>query len=370
MVQMTKLASASRLSALRALNLMDTTPEPTFDRVTRLVCAALEVEISAISLADDTRQFFKSTSGLPAPFQDVRETPLSQSFARHVIEREGMLSVSDVDSDPQFGRGEALPGFKARAYLGAPLHAPSGEVIGALCVVSRTPRQWTDDDRNMLTDFAHIVESELALRHVAASAGRFAEQHDTLVREYNHRAKNLFAVMQTLIRVSARDATSVADFSDRVQGRLLAYSSAHQAIETGRGQVNLASFVTKLLKPYLARPDSAALTGEEVMLAAAQAAPLGLIVHELATNSAKYGAFAGGEAPSIDWHIAEGVLRFTWTETAEVNPKATPGFGEKLLQAAIRQLDGTLERDWRDGKLVVCCNIPFAEPESRQLKSA
>lgn len=80
-----------RLSALYETDLMDSAPEERFDRLTRLVATTLSVPVALVSLVDTKRQFFKSTFGLPEPWKSERETPLSHSFCRHVVERSAPL---------------------------------------------------------------------------------------------------------------------------------------------------------------------------------------------------------------------------------------------------------------------------------------
>lgn len=76
--------SSARIAALYRNNILDTPREPAFDRLTAFASALLKAPVALMTLIDTDRQFFKSTFGLPAQLADMRETPLSHSFCKHV----------------------------------------------------------------------------------------------------------------------------------------------------------------------------------------------------------------------------------------------------------------------------------------------
>ena len=94
------LVSPARLDALLRLGLLDTPPEESFDRLTRLAARLLSAPVALVSLVDDHRQFFKSAFGLPQPWATVRETPLSHSFCQHVVSEGKPLIVEDARAHP------------------------------------------------------------------------------------------------------------------------------------------------------------------------------------------------------------------------------------------------------------------------------
>ena len=115
--------------------LFDTDPEAIYDSLTELVCEALDVPCSLVSLVDDGRQFFKSGRGLPDPWAELRETPLSHSFCQHVAAMDGELVVENAYSHPLVCMNLAIRDFGVVAYLGQPIHAPAGQAVGALCAI-------------------------------------------------------------------------------------------------------------------------------------------------------------------------------------------------------------------------------------------
>ncbi|HKF42429.1 MAG TPA: GAF domain-containing protein, partial [Thermoanaerobaculia bacterium] len=96
------LESEARLEALRRTSLLDSPPEETFDRLTRLATTVLRVPVALVSLVDSDRQFFKSQSGLSEPLASIRQTPLARSFCKHAVGSREPLIVPDARRDPLF----------------------------------------------------------------------------------------------------------------------------------------------------------------------------------------------------------------------------------------------------------------------------
>ena len=179
-----------RLAALAETGLLENNSEAAFDRVTRLVAEVLQVPVALFTLITDDRQVFKSSVGLG----HVRETPLSHSFCKYVVESGGPLEVVDAREHPRVRDNPAIEDFGVVSYLGMPLTTADGERIGALCAVDHEPRQWTGRDQGVLEDLAGAAMAEVDLRRanraVAAAAAElhFAATHDTLTRLGNRRA--------------------------------------------------------------------------------------------------------------------------------------------------------------------------------------
>jgi PAS domain S-box-containing protein len=158
------LRSPLRIASLRRTALLDTLPEPEFDRPSRLAARVLRAPVALVSLVDEDRQFFKSCIGLPEPWASRRETPLSHSFCQHVVATGRPLVVEDARRDPLVRDNLAVDDLGVAAYLGVPLRAPDGQVIGSFCVIDGRPREWSDEDRGILQDIAESVMTEIELR--------------------------------------------------------------------------------------------------------------------------------------------------------------------------------------------------------------
>jgi GAF domain-containing protein len=156
--------NVTRLAALQRLNLLDTPPEASFDRLTRIACRVLRAPIALVSLVDRDRQFFKSCIGLPEPFATQRETPVSHSFCQHVVASGKPLIVEDARANPLVRLNPAVEEMGIVAYAGIPLVTSSGHSIGSFCVIDSRPRAWTFEDVEVLQELAGCVMHEIEVR--------------------------------------------------------------------------------------------------------------------------------------------------------------------------------------------------------------
>lgn len=181
---------------------------------------------------------------------------------------------------------------------------------------------------------------------------RKKEQHrDLLVGELNHRISNLMSVVQSVIRLTAQHHDTAQGLSDALRDRLSAVAERHQLINReGWKSVGLDSLLSAELRPYAA-PDGSnlELEGAPLRISAAAATSLGLVLHEMATNSAKYGALSSASGRlAVSWHADEGAdaLNIVWDERGGpvVIPPRRKGFGTSLVQRVLTsQLGGDLQ---------------------------
>ena len=201
-----------------------------------------------------------------------------------------------------------------------------------------------------------MVTQIVGSAHDVTESKEREERVSLLVREMSHRVKNLFAVVASMISLSARGETDVKTALSNVRARVNALALAH-TISIGEAQEKdsaLADTVRLVLTPYLDDHDIE-IAGVNPSLPWRSITPIGLIVHELATNAVKYGALKEKRG-TIRITIAEDgdsqSLSMDWHETvspAPPAPEATDGgFGGVLTAQAARQLGGTLERRWHE----------------------
>ncbi|WP_295533112.1 HWE histidine kinase domain-containing protein [uncultured Thioclava sp.] len=143
---------------------MDAPSQEAFDRATRLAARIVGTPVALVSLVDESRQFLLSQTGVDDSTAGLRETPLSHSFCRHVVENDSSLIVSDARQDPRVRDNGAVDDLNVIAYLGVPLRTIEGDVLGSFCVIGHEPRVWTDEDHATLLDLAAGVEAEIRLR--------------------------------------------------------------------------------------------------------------------------------------------------------------------------------------------------------------
>lgn len=190
-----------------------------------------------------------------------------------------------------------------------------------------------------------------------------------LIREMDHRIKNLFTLASGLVSVSARSASDPKALAMSLRRRLTALADAHSlTLPQGDGaqppSTSLHALLQRVLAPYQHDAEaSVQLSGDDVALNPGAVTALALLVYELATNAAKYGPLgrAGGRV-NIRSERAKDVLTLAWTETG--GPPATPptheGFGSTLTRATIEhQLGGAFERVWSPTGLAVIMTLPL-----------
>ncbi len=154
---------AARIDTLRALNILDTAPEERFDRLTRLARRLFGVPIALVSLVDSNRQWFKSCTGL-----DASETPRDISFCGHAIHGDDIFLISDASMDERFKDNPLVTGEPhIRFYAGCPLSVANGSKLGTLCVIDRDPREFSEEDLELLHDLARMAEQELTAIQLA-----------------------------------------------------------------------------------------------------------------------------------------------------------------------------------------------------------
>lgn len=187
------------------------------------------------------------------------------------------------------------------------------------------------------------------------------EARELLAREVDHRAKNALAVVQSVVSLT-RAATKEA-FIDAVRGRIAALGRAHSLLAQNRWQGgDLGQIVADETQGY-GRPGQVAATGPSVALKPSAVQPLGLLIHELATNAVKYGSLsAEGGRVDVNWSVtADEQLGIIWSESggpSVVAPRES-GFGSTLIrEVATRQLGGSLDVAWPASGMRVVATLP------------
>ena len=205
---------------------------------------------------------------------------------------------------------------------------------------------------------------------------RVVEQRDLLLTEMDHRVKNLFAVVSGLVGLSARSVMTPKEMAVKVQGRIGALARAHVLIrsENRHSDANLKStleaLVRTIIAPYSETTEDfvetrAFINGPDVQIGDNSVTSLALVLHELATNAAKYGAFSTAEGQVfISWAVHEGRLALKWKERggpAVSGAPAREGFGSLLARTSAQgQLGGQLTYDWEPEGLTVCLTVAMS----------
>lgn len=198
-----------------------------------------------------------------------------------------------------------------------------------------------------------------------------AEERELVAQELSHRIKNIFAVLTSIISLSARGRPEVKTFADELRQRIYALGEAHDFVrphshvsQPPENQGSLKSLISRLMQPY--RQDGAErviFLGEDTEIDDGAATPLALLFHELGTNAAKYGALSvdGGRVELTGRRDGEH-YHLSWKELAGPfigGDAELAGFGSRLISLSIEgQLRGKLERKWEADGLRVEIDLP------------
>jgi PAS domain S-box-containing protein len=247
-----------------------------------------------------------------------------------------------------------------RAFHGIEVQLADSKTAGRTFLLSAGP---------LLDDSKCSVGSIVTLTDIT-SRKHAEELQSLMVAELNHRVKNTLAVVQAIADQTARRSSSLAIFREAFGGRLRALSIAHGMLtETRWSGVELTALLQESLAPYR---DRLRLEGPPVLLPSQTIVPMSLIVHELMTNAAKYGALSTTGHVEIDWEIVDQMVLLTWVERGgpPVKDKKKVGFGSTLIErVAIHDLEGKCALDFQSEGLRCSLRFPL-QPERNAVEES
>jgi two-component system CheB/CheR fusion protein len=223
----------------------------------------------------------------------------------------------------------------------------------------RPYRTLEDKIDGVVVTFVDVTERQEA-------ESRWEQRQQLLVAELSHRVKNTLATVQAIVNQTLRDKGVVPDVQAAIGSRLQAVSLSHDLlVDRDWHGVELEVIARSQLGPYLGEKSRVRLEGPAVNLSAQSAIPFGLLLHELATNAAKYGALskANGEV-RLSWEVIQGdrdrKLKLVWKESSgpRVEPPVKTGFGSYLIERGVQ--DAEIKREYRSSGLVCTLEMPIA----------
>ena len=269
--------------------------------------------------------------------------------------------VRDVAADPRTALAAAA-GAYAPLGVGAFVTFPlikDGRLAVYLYVVHDAARNWTAEEVAFIGEVADLTWTASERARSDAALRRAEETERLLIREIDHRAKNVLAVVQSLAQLTP--FVDKKQYVTALSGRIGSLARSHSLLSGSRWSgARLDVLLQQELEPYGAESENRlTIEGPPVLIQAEAAQSLGLVIHELATNASKYGALSTGAGVlEVDWRWEPGRrLVLTWRETGGP-PTASPkrqGFGSTLIANAARQVGAKIEHDWPAGGLV--CRI-------------
>jgi two-component sensor histidine kinase len=247
--------------------------------------------------------------------------------------------------------------------------------LGTLWIVSDQEGHFDSGHARAMTELATFVGIALRMLKTEQSLQRALDEQETLAREMSHRVKNLFSMIDALIRISGKGMVSADEMTKLLSGRLHALASAHALVRRSfspAGQLPQSSDLKALIGAIVApheRPQGDGVArfsthGPPIECGEHATNGIALVCHELTTNAAKYGALTTEEgAIDVSWWRRDDVLVMHWLECGGPQIEEPPeksGFGSALAQATIvRQFGGTLDCAWRRTGLAVTVTLPI-----------
>jgi two-component sensor histidine kinase/integral membrane sensor domain MASE1 len=206
----------------------------------------------------------------------------------------------------------------------------------------------------------------LALSADLAERQRVQDQQQLLLRELSHRVGNTLAVLQSVFRRSAHHARTVPELEDAFEARLMNLAATHQLLsENNWRSAAISGLVRCAVQPYC-RPNysDCQFSGKEVLLPASMVLTLTMILHELATNAAKHGAFRSkGGKLKVSWQQAlNRKFQLNWVELGVPDCRAEKisGYGTTLIDTTIIALGGSVDRMFSEDGISVRLSIPLS----------
>jgi PAS domain S-box-containing protein len=204
-----------------------------------------------------------------------------------------------------------------------------------------------------------------------AERKRAQERQGLLLREMSHRVKNLFALAGAVITLSTRTSATPEDLAEQVRKRLGTLARAHELTlpdlrrEQAATPTTLEALLRTIVSPFEDQdPGRIAIVGPEVVVSGHAVTGLALMLHELVTNAAKYGALSTASGRiAVVWTVEDSMLSLRWAERdgpAADGAAKDDGFGTWLVDGTVKgQLQGQIERRWDADGLTILMAIPL-----------
>lgn len=285
-----------------------------------------------------------------------------QAFAATMerLSRGNTLAIANIPSFDWLDSDSA--GYAAigtRSLVNVPI-LKAGKLVGVLFAHDDKPRSWTKDE----LDFAYGVADRT---YGAVARVQAQDEQRVLNQELSHRLKNTLAMVQAIASQTLRDVSDRAAV-EAFSGRIQALSSAHDILlQQAWSAAKMHEVIAKILDLHVPE-HRRTMEGPEILLGPKAGLSLSLLLHELATNAQKYGAFSNDAGRvSINWDVAgdtdgTATLSMTWTETGGPDvstPTTRGGFGSRLIRMGLVGT-GRSERDYRLSGLVATFQAPMA----------
>ena len=324
-----------------------------------------EDDITTVGVVDFGDVFRHSPSSYMILDRDLRYVEVNECYSSVVgMEREALIGRYVFEAFPE--EGQRLELFKA-AFERA-LAGERNSVVRQLYKMPNgdgtTREVWWTCHHEPVHDAAGRICGVLQNANDVTAAVDAERMRDIVLRELDHRMKNQLATISAIARRTAHDAATTNEFLESFDRRLQAMARTHQMLVDGQWNgLLLGDLIRTELAPYRDGGDKRIrVEGPPVTLSPAEAQSLGLALHELATNAAKYGGLGDcGQSLDVFWHDGDGRVELTWAERASqtIVPPSRQGFGSIIVDKLLpSQIGASVQRDYRADGLYCHIAIP------------
>ena len=373
-----------RLRALHSLNTLDSGGEFYFDSLTKLASRLTGAPVCLISLVDSNRQVFKSSIGLDGALANLRETPLSHSFCKNVVAEREPFIVTDSHIDKRVEGNGAITDLSVRAYLGAPLIDPTGNILGAACAIDSEPRVWSKEDLEIMENIAFLAAAEFARSYATENAVTHAAKLEEEVVQLRdslgilaHDLKNplstiVFAGAMAAEKVEKDSAVGgmlemINSSSARMNEQIANVLERNSEEQIGKPRtlkaIDLVKFMTTAIAQQKLVFDRKNITpriedtDQEVIILADKVA-LGEVIENLLSNAVKFSApdktvtvrmvkdgfFITDEGPGFTAEDKANLFkRFTKLSASPTGGETSTGLGLAIAKTLMQEMGGNIE---------------------------
>lgn len=359
---------------LELAGLMADRPEAVLPRFVDLALELTDGVSAGLSLFQETPApglfHWRHLRGLLAPFEDST-TPRNGSPSGVTLDRGTPVLARHPE---RLYDWIAAAGLELPEILLVPLNLGGETPLGTLWIVSDKEGHFDGGDARAMLELASFAGIAMRMVRTEGRLQRALADQETLAREMSHRLKNLFSIVSGMIRLSVRTAETKEDLAEKLAGRMQALALAHALVRRGSRDAAVPASDLRVLVEQLVRPHEDPMpdarhrfswAGPPVRCGEQAVGALALVLHELATNAAKYGALAGEAGQvQISWRLDGPRLVLRWTERGGppvAAPPETRGFGVLLVEdTVVHRLMGELGYDWAPEGVTVTISLPLA----------
>lgn len=253
-----------------------------------------------------------------------------------------------------------------------PLHRGT-EQLGTLWIVSDELSHFNRGHVEAVMEIAAFVSIALRMHQTETRLAQALSEQEALAKEMSHRVKNVFNIVDGMIHLGGRRAETTEELTQALSGRVRALAVAHGMIRrsfTGASlpiqTADMTALVSAIMRPHEdpKRSTRVSMTGPDVSFGEHTTNAIALVLHELATNAAKYGALSRETGTvEIDWSTDSTTLTLKWKERGGPIVTGAPlavGFGSRLVTDTVTSnLGGTQRYEWRPEGVEVTLNVPL-----------